>query len=312
VKSASLAAVPLLSGDEWDSSTAVEGHTFKDGEDQQAFMNSISPGYFATMGIPIKEGRDFDRRDMHDHSKVAIVNEQFARHFFGDKSAVGRHLGRGGGPGTKLDIEIIGVSANSLYEGPREGVRRQVFIPNWGNGGVAFYVRAAIGSSSAYGALRNEVKKLDASMPVYSLKTLGSQLDETLLTERLIALLSAGFGLLATLLAAIGLYGVMSFTVARRTKEMGVRMALGAQPATVIWLVMKEVLVLLALGLAVGIPAAIGLGRFVATQLYGIKASDPWIGGASMLMLILVAVVAGLIPAQRASRIDPILALRYE
>src|SRR6266567_1179440 len=312
VKSASLAAVPLLSGDEWDSSTAVEGHTFKDGEDMQAFMNAISPGYFATMGIPIKEGRDFDRRDMKNNSKVAIVNEQFARHFFGDKSAVGRHLGRGGGPGAKMDIEIIGVSANSLYEGPREGVRRQVFIPNWGNGGVAFYVRAAIGSSSAYGALRNEVKKLDAAMPVYSLKTLGSQLDETLLTERLIALLSAGFGLLATLLAAIGLYGVMSFTVARRTKEMGVRMALGAQPAAVIWLVMKEVLVLLALGLAVGIPAAIGLGRFVATQLYGIKASDPWIAGASMLTLILVAIVAGLIPAQRASRIDPILALRYE
>ncbi len=156
------------------------------------------------------------------------------------------------------------------------------------------------------------MKKLDAAMPVYSLKTLGSQLDETLLTERLIALLSAGFGLLATLLAAIGLYGVMSFTVARRTKEMGVRMALGAQPASVIWLVMKEVLVLLALGLAVGIPAAIGLGRFVATQLYNIKASDPWIAGASMLTLILVAIVAGLIPAQRASRIDPILALRYE
>jgi len=312
VKSAGLAAVALLAGDEWDSSTAVEGHTFKDGEDMQAFMNSISPGYFATMGIAIKEGRDFDRRDMKKNSKVAIVNEQFARHFFGDKSAVGRHLGGGGGPGTKLDTEIIGVSANTLYEGPREGVRRQVFVPNWGNQGVAFYVRAGIGSASAYGALRNEVKKLDASMPVYGLKTLGAQLDETLLTERLIALLSAGFGMLATLLAAIGLYGVMSFTVARRTKEMGVRMALGAQPASVIWLVMKEVLLLLGLGLAVGVPAAIGLGRFVATQLYGIKAGDPWIAGASMLMLIVVATVAGLIPAQRASRIDPILALRYE
>jgi predicted permease len=312
VKSAALASVALLHGDEWDSSTAVEGHQFKDGEDMQAFMNSISPGYFATMGIPIKEGRDFDQRDMKDNSKVAIVNEQFARHFFGEKSAVGRHLGRGGGPGSKLDVEIVGVSANSLYEGPREGVRRQVFIPNWGKQGVAFYVRAGIGSASAYGALRNEVKKLDASMPVYELKTLGAQLDETLLTERLIALLSAGFGFLATLLAAIGLYGVMSFMVARRTKELGVRMALGAQPASVIWLVMKEVLLLLALGLAAGIPAAMGLGRLVASQLYGIKASDPWIGGASVLLLILVACVAGLIPAQRASRIDPILALRYE
>jgi putative ABC transport system permease protein len=312
VKSAALTAVALLHGDEWDSSTAVEGHKEKDGEDMQAFMNAISPGYFATMGIPIKDGRDFDARDVKDNSKVAIVNEQFARHFFGDKSAIGRHLGRGGGPGTKFDTEIVGVSANSLYEGPREGVRRQVFVPYWGNQGATLYVRTAIGAGSAYGVLRNEVKKLDASMPVYELKTLGGQLDETLLTERLIALLSAGFGLLATLLAAVGLYGVMSFTVARRTKELGVRMALGAQPASVIWLVMKEVLQLLVLGLAVGIPAAIGLGRFVSTQLYGIKAYDPSIGIASVVMLIVVASVAGLIPAHRASRIDPILALRYE
>ena len=312
VKSAALAAVALLHGDEWDSTTSVEGHTAKDGEDMQAFMNSLSPDYFKTMGIPILEGRDFDWRDIRADSKVAIVNEKFARHFFGEKSAVGRHIGRGGGPGTKIDIEIIGVAANSLYEGPREGVRRQVFVPNTGNQGVAFYVRAGLGSASAYAAARSEVNKLDPSMPVYELKTLGSQLDETLLTERLIALLSAGFGLLATLLAAIGLYGVMAFVVARRTKEVGVRMALGAQPASVIWLVMKEVLLLLAIGLAIGVPAAIGLGRFVAAQLYGIKPSDPWIAGASMVMLILVASMAGFIPARRASRIDPILALRYE
>jgi predicted permease len=312
IKSAGLASVALLSGDEWDSSTMVEGHQAKDGEDMQAFMNSTSPGYFETMGVAIKEGRDFDRRDMKTDSKVAIVNEQFERHFFGNKSAIGRHLGRGGGPGTKFDIEIVGVVADSLYEGPREGVRRQVFVPNWGNGGVAFYVRAGLGSHSAYASLRNEVKKLDASMPIYELKTLGGQLDETLLTERLIALLSAGFGMLATLLAALGLYGVMAFVVARRTKELGVRMALGAQASSVIWLVMRDVLLLLVLGLAVGIPAAIGLGRFVATQLYGIKANDPSIAGASMIVLIVVAALAGFIPARRASRIDPILALRYE
>ena len=264
------------------------------------------------MGIPIKEGRDFDRRDVKDNSRVAIVNERFARHFFGDKSAVGRHLGRGGGPGTKLDTEIVGVVGDTLYEGPREGVRRQVFIPNWGNQGVAFYVRAGLGSTSAYASLRSEVKKLDASMPVYELKTLGGQLDETLLTERLVALLSAGFGLLATLLAALGLYGVMAFVVARRTKELGVRMALGAQPGSVIWLVMKDVLLLLVLGLAIGIPAAIALGRFVSTQLYGIKVNDPGIAGASIGVLIVVASLAGFIPAQRASRIDPIMALRYE
>jgi len=313
VKSAGLASVPLLHGYEWDSQTMVEGYQSKDGEDMQAFMNAITPGYFQTMGTPIKEGRDFDRRDMKDDSKVAIVNEQFARHFFGNKSAVGRHLGRGGGgPGTKYETEIVGVVADALYEGPREGVHRQVFVPNWGNGGVAFYVRAGLGSRSAYASLRNEVKKLDASMPIYELMTLGGQLDETLLTERLIALLSAGFGLLATLLAALGLYGVMAFVVARRTKELGVRMALGAQASSVIWLVMRDVLLLLVLGLAVGIPAAIGLGRFVATQLYGIKANDPSIAGASMIVLIVVAALAGFIPARRASRIDPILALRYE
>jgi ABC-type antimicrobial peptide transport system permease subunit len=167
-------------------------------------------------------------------------------------------------------------------------------------------------SKGSYAVIRNVVKNLDASMPVYDLKTLAAQLDETLLTARLIALLSAGFGLLATLLAAIGLYGVMAFVVTRRTKEMGVRMALGAHPGSVIWLVMREVLTLLAIGLLIGVPAAVGLGQLVATQLYGIKANDPMIAGTTIAILIAVASLAGLIPAHRASRIDPILALRYE
>lgn len=312
VKSAALANVPLLHGWEWDSTVKVEGHEAKDGEDMQAFMNSLSPGYFQTMGIPILEGRDFDRRDVKEGSKVAIVNRKFAQHYFGERSAVGRHLGRGGGPETKLDYEIVGVVEDSLYEGPREGVRRQVFVPSWGNSSAAFYVRTTMGSSAAFAAVRDEVKRLDASMPIYEMKTLAGQLDETLLTERLIALLSAGFGLLATLLATVGLYGVMAFSVARRTKELGVRMALGARPGSVIWLVMKEVLLLLAIGLAVGIPAALGLGRFVSSQLYGIEGSDPWVAAVAMILLIVVSSAAGLIPAQRASRIDPILALRYE
>ena len=153
---------------------------------------------------------------MKENSKVAIVNRRFAEHFFKGGSAVGKHLGRGGGPKTKLDIEIIGVVADSLYEGPREGVRRQVFVPNWGKNSAVFYVRTQTASAGAYSLMRNEVKQLDAAMPVYSMKTLEAQLDETLLTDRLIALLSAGFGLLATLLASIGLYGVMAFVVARR------------------------------------------------------------------------------------------------
>jgi ABC-type antimicrobial peptide transport system permease subunit len=160
--------------------------------------------------------------------------------------------------------------------------------------------------------IRNEVRQLDAAIPVYEMKTLEGQLDETLLTDRLVALLSAGFGLLATVLACIGLYGVMAFAVARRTKELGVRLALGAQPVVLIWLVMKEVLLLLGIGLAVGAPAGLALGRFVSTQLYGIQPNDPWIAGSTMLLLAIVAAAAGMIPAHRASRIDPILALRYE
>ena len=312
VKSAALASVPILAGDEWDSSMSVEGYSFKDGEDMQAFMNAFSPGYFETMNIPLLEGRDFRISDAKREATVAIVNRRFADHFFPGKSAVGKRIGFGGGPNTKLNIEIIGVVANSLYEGPREGVRRQVFLPNWGKNSAAFYVRTQAASATASAVVRNEVKQLDPAMPVYEMKTVEGQLDETLLTDRLVAMLSAGFGFVATLLASVGLYGVMAFVVAQRKKELGIRLALGAQPGFVIWLVMREVLLLLAIGLAVGIPAAMALGQYVAAQLYGIQARDPLIATSTVLLLTIVSALAGLIPAQRASRTDPMLALRQE
>src|SRR5262249_54098860 len=155
-------------------------------------------------------------------------------------------------------------------------------------------------------------KELDAAMPVYELKTVEGQLDETLLTDRLIAMLSAGFGVLATLLASVGLYGVMAFVVARRNKELGIRLALGAQPGRVIWIVMREVLILLGIGLAVGVPTAMFLAKYVSTQLYGLQPRDPIIAGWTIALLAVVSAAAGLIPARRASRIDPILALRSE
>jgi predicted permease len=312
IRSAALAAVPILAGDEWDSTMSVEGHQAKDGEDMQAYMNSLSPGYFETMGVRLLEGRDFRPGEAKKDATVAIVNRRFAEHFFPGQSAVGRHLAFGDRPGIKLDIEIVGVVENSLYEGPREGVRRQVFLPNWGRNSVTVYVRTTEASASAYSLIRGEVRALSAGMPVYSMKTLEGQLDETLMTDRLIATLSAGFGLLATILASIGLYGVMAFVVARRKKEMGIRLALGAEPGLVVWLVMKEVLVLLAIGLAVGLPAALALGRYVSSQLYGIQPNDPWMATATMTVLAVVSAVAGLIPARRASRINPVLALRYE
>jgi hypothetical protein len=245
-------------------------------------------------------------------ARQVIVNRKFAQHFFKDKSAIGRRLGRGTGPETKYDIEIIGVVDDSLYEGPREGVRRQVFWPNWGRNSATFYVRTTEASAGVFNLIRGEVKRLDAAMPVYDVKTLQGQLDETLLTDRLIALLSAGFGLLATLLASIGLYGVMAFIVARRRKEIGIRLALGAEPSGVLWIVMREVLLLLTIGLLVGIPSAIALGQYVSSQLYGIQPNDPWMAVSTAVLLALVSVAAGLIPASRASRIDPMLALRYE
>ena len=317
VKSAALAFVPILSGDEWDSSVAVEGHQAKDGEDMQAFMNAVSPGYFATMKIPVLDGRDFRAGDAAELSetsepRVMIVSRAFAEHYFPGQSAIGKHVGFGGGPGTKLKMEIVGVVANTLYEGPRQGIHRQAYIPAWGNSSAVFYLRTQAPSASVYTTVRGVVRQLDNGIPVYGMKTVESQLDETLLSDRLVAMLSAGFGALATLLASIGLYGVMAFVVARRTKELGIRLALGARAGLVIWSVMREVLLLLAIGLAVGVPAAMALGRYVSAQLYGIKATDPAIAGWTIALLAIVSAAAGLIPAQRASRIDPILALRAE
>ncbi|MBL8210147.1 MAG: ABC transporter permease [Bryobacterales bacterium] len=311
VKSAAFASVALLHGDEWDSEMGVEGYTANEAEDMQAFMNSLSPGYFNAMGVPLLDGRDFDWRDFKKQSNVAIVNRKFADFFFPKGNAIGRRIGYGRAA-KNLRFEIIGIVENSLYEGPREGVRRQVFVPNGGFQGVAFYVRAASESRALYNALRAEVNRLDPAMPIFEMKTLENQLDETLTTERLIAALSSAFGILATILATIGLYGVMAFSVARRTKELGLRMALGAAPARVIWLVLREVLLLLIAGLAIGLPIAWALSRYVSSQLFDVKPADLTTAIAAIAILSAVSLAAGFIPARKASRIDPLIALRYE
>ena len=319
------AQMGLLEGNEWDSSMSVEGYEAKPGESMNPFCNAVSPNYFKTMGIRLVAGRDFDDRDARFEAgdpkaqlpsyKVAIVNESYAKHYFGDRSPLGRHIGFGMNPGTKTPIEIIGVVRDSKYTGVRDEIPRQVFFAFMENdtvGGAVMYVRTTSQPEAAFGAVRQIVRQLDSNIPIYNPRTMEHQLDQSLLNDRLIATLSTAFGVLATLLAVIGLYGVMAYTVARRTREIGVRMALGAVPADVVWLVMREVLVLVGSGLALGLVASWGLGRYVGSQLYGVTGSDPVTIAGACVLLASVAALAGYLPARRATRVNPVLALRYE
>jgi predicted permease len=277
------------------------------------------------MEIPLLLGRDFTIKDERTTPpeaglnvppfRVAIASEKFVKHYFGDANPVGRHLGFGMDPGTKTPIEIIGVVKDAKYTSMRDEIPRQLFFPYLESsfvGGMTGYIRTTAEPAQMFQALRGAVRRLDANLPLYRLRTLDQQMDESLLTERLIAILSTVFGLLATVLAIVGLYGVMAYTVNRRTREIGIRMALGAVSSNVIWLVMKEVLILIGIGVVIGLPAAWGLSRLVQTQLYGITPNDPATLAVATLSLAIVACAAGYIPALRATRVDPVTALHYE
>jgi predicted permease len=321
VDSAAYAMWAVLNGREWDLTVSVEGYASEQGEDMQAFYNLVSPDYWHTMGVRLLQGRDFDDRDRVDGGTdpqpwtVAIVNREFAEHFFGTGNPIGRYIGCCHGPGSRSAIRIVGVVENSLFAGPREGVRRQVFLPYLESAtpaAVTFYVSTATPPAAMLASLRGVVSRLDGGLPIYDLKTLENQLDETLGTERLVAWLSAVFGLLAVVLAAVGLYGVTAFVVVRRTREIGLRMALGASRWRMLWTILREVLVLLAAGLAAAVPAGYALNRYVSAELFGIAPGDLWASGGAIAVLAVVTLLSSLIPARRASAIDPIAALRYE
>jgi predicted permease len=329
VQNVAFASMGLLEGNEWDSTMSIEGYQAKPGENMGPYCNSISPGYFRTLGIPLLRGREFDARDegavpnptpntndgRGNGYKSAIVNESFATHYFGDTDPIGRHIGFGGNPGDPTPLEIVGVVKDSKYTNVRDEIPRTVFFPLLEErtpSSIVMYARTNGDAASAFGAAQRTVRELDPNIPVYNLRTLERQIDRSLVVERFVATLSTAFGVLATLLAVIGLYGVMAYTVARRTREIGVRMALGALPRDVIWLVMREVLMLVGVGIAIGLAAAWGLRQFVSSQLYGISASDPLTVIAAATILAAVALLAGYIPALRATRVNPTRALRYE
>jgi predicted permease len=277
-------------------------------------MNQVTPGYFDTLGIHVLSGRGFLAKDTANSPKVAVVNESFVKRYFGASPAVGRHIGLGSDPGTPTNIEIIGVVNDTKYANLRDEIPREVYLCDAQRGASSkvVYVRTERDPENAFATIRSVVHDLAPALPITGMKTLTRQMDESLVTERMVAALSSVFGVLATVLAIVGLYGVMAYMVTRRSREIGIRMALGAMRGNVVWLVMREVLALVGIGIAVALPAAFGLTRLVESQLYGVKADDPAAMALATLLLAAVALLAGYIPARRAAGFDPVRVLRYE
>jgi predicted permease len=326
VRSVGLAAIRILENNEWDSSMTVEGYTPpKPGEHPEPFMNQIGPGYFATLGVPIVAGRDFTINDnrqvkngpeLDNWSPTAVmINEKFAQKYFAGRTPVGLHVGFGADPGRPTPMEIVGVVKNIKYTNLRDEIPEQAYIPYLGSffvGSMTVYVRTTADLNPLMNVIRAKVRELDPNLPIYTMRSEEAQVSGSLTTERMIASLSTVFGFLATLLAVLGLYGVMAYSVAQRTREIGIRMALGAAQGNVIWLVMREVLLLVVAGVVAGVSASLMLTRVVQSQLYGLTPRDPSTHALATAALVLVACAAGYIPALRASRVDPMVALRYE
>ncbi len=315
VRAAAAANPGPLSGSERGGNITVEGYHPAEDEEPGGSFHSISPDYFRTMGIPLLAGREFTERDDAAAPKVAIVNQAFVRRYFGNRNPIGRHVTRGTSNIPIPDREIVGVTADNKHRNLRDAARPTMYYPFAQEERlerINFYVRTAGEESQVGPLIRQAVQQLDANLPVLDMKSMQVRVEESVQTERLIAALSGAFGVLATLLAAIGLYGIVAYTVARRTSEIGVRIALGASRARVLGLVLKEAAALAAAGLAIGVPAALALSRLVESQLFGIKAADPLTFIAGGATLAVVALLAGYLPGRRASRIDPIRALRHE
>jgi putative ABC transport system permease protein len=314
VRSAAGTSDAELANENSDNNITVAGYTEKPEENMKVEHPRVTSGYFSTLEMPLLAGRPVTEEDVPGKEKVAVVNESFARHFFGvPQRAIGSHIGMGGG-NVKTDIEIVGVVGDAKHTTLRDDIRRTMFTPydQDSPSSLTFYVRTFQAPEVAEASIRRAMLGIDAKIVLDSFRTMSEQIDNNLSSERLVALLASSFGILAALMAGVGLYGVLAYSTAQRTREIGIRMALGAGKAAVVRMVLIEVLWLTGISIAVALPLSLLLTRTVRSQLFGISSSDPFTFGLATLMVAAVAMVAGLIPARRASRVDPMRALRYE
>jgi len=323
VRSASYAFFGLMEGGGWGMGFTLEGEQPKPGRSFDALCNAVTPDYFTTLGVPIVAGRAFTARDANAPPsgtpgwpyREAIVNEEFVKQYYAGQNPIGRHVGIGEDPGTATPIQIVGVSRTAKYIRLRERPRPQIFFPYAEADGIqsaTFFVRTTGDASQAVTAVRRFVAQIDPNLPVFNVHTLEEQVQRSLASERLIASLSGVFSALATGLAMVGLYGVMSYTVTRRTREIGIRMALGAMARDVSRRVLAEAGLLVALGLVAGGAAAWWLSRYISSQLYEVTPLDAASYAGAAMLLTIVAMLATLLPARRAARIEPMQALRDE
>ena len=314
VKSVSSSTVPLLAGSNWGAGVSVEGFTAGPDTDIGSRYNEVGAAYFSTLGVPLLAGRDFTGADGLTAPKVAIVNEAFARKFNLGRNPVGKRMSNDGN-NSPLNIEIVGLMRDAKYSQVKDAVPPLFFLPYRQDeriGSITFYVLTAGDAETFVASIPKVMARLDANLPVEHLKTLPQQVRENVFLDRFISVLSGSFACLATLLAAVGLYGVLAYTVSQRTREIGLRMALGAAPSRVRAMVLRQVAVMVVIGGAIGLTAAVGLGRLAQSLLFELKGSDPAVFVAAAVSLSLVALAAGFIPAHRASQVDPMSALRYE
>jgi predicted permease len=315
VRSVGSGDVPTLSGDDEGSNITAEGGVQIPEELQDVDRVAVSPNYFSTLGIPLLSGRELTEADGATAPKVALVSESMAKRFFPGRNPLGMHFAFGGGNGVKPDIEIVGVVKDVKQEHVSSTIQPYVYIPYAQRTkitGMTFYVRSERDPLLLASSLQGVVRQMDANLPVYDLKTMERVVEEDLFSARMVAVLSAAFAGLAALLAALGIYGVLAYVVVQRTREIGIRMALGAVAGHVRLLILREVGLMVLIGVAVGLPAAYGLARLSESLLFGVHASDPAVYAVGLGLIGLIALAACFIPARRATRVDPLVALRYE